>query len=257
MKLSVITINLNNAVGLQKTINSVICQSFTDFEYIIIDGGSNDNSREIISQFSEKINNWVSETDSGIYNAMNKGIIQATGEYCFFLNSGDYLVDANVLESVYKDDPSEEILFGNLYVTKGGKTIGKIYGKQALTFSDIYSNTVKHQAAFIRRSLFEKFGLYNENRNIIADWEFFLKTLGLGNVSYRYFDLFISYFDNDGISNRSKSVTNSEVKLVIQENIPLMMQKDYEYLNKYKRYERVFRNRFSFLLVRAINKFIS
>lgn len=253
-KLSIITINLNAGEALEKTIKTIISQSFADYELIIIDGGSTDGSTGIIEKYESKISYTCSEPDSGIYNAMNKGILKAKGDYCFFLNSGDYLSDTDVLDKIFKADPSEEILFGNLYVTMGGKIIGKIYGKQTLTFSDVYSNVVKHQAAFIRRSLFEKFGLYNENRKIIADWEFFLKTLGLGNVSYRYIDVFISYFDNDGISNRSEFVTRGEVNLVIQENIPYMMQPDYEYLSKYKKYEKLFKNRFSFLFLRALNK---
>jgi len=84
MKLSIITVNLNNAAGLQKTIESVITQTFTDYEYIIIDGGSTDGSVDVIKQHADKITYWVSEPDKGIYNAMNKGILQAKGEYCLF-----------------------------------------------------------------------------------------------------------------------------------------------------------------------------
>ena len=103
-KLSIITVNLNNAAGLQKTIESVINQTFTDYEFIIIDGGSTDSSLEIIKQYANKITYWVSEPDNGIYNGMNKGIGQADGEYCFFLNSGDWMIENNTLyKFLYKD----------------------------------------------------------------------------------------------------------------------------------------------------------
>jgi glycosyltransferase involved in cell wall biosynthesis len=90
-RLSIITINLNNASGLQKTFDSIFSQDFTAIEYIVIDGQSEDGSQELIKQYAGKINYCISEKDTGIYNAMNKGISKATGDYLLFLNSGDYL----------------------------------------------------------------------------------------------------------------------------------------------------------------------
>ena len=101
MKLSIITINLNNASGLEKTIQSVINQTYKDFEFIVIDGASTDGSVEVIKKYSSGINYWVSESDTGIYNAMNKGIRKAQGEYCLFLNSADYLFSPNLISAVY------------------------------------------------------------------------------------------------------------------------------------------------------------
>src|SRR5215213_3812369 len=95
---SIISINLNNAEGLQKTFDSVFNQTFTDFEYIIIDGGSSDGSEEIIKENADKFSYWVSEKDDGIYDAMNKGIAKATGDYLLFLNSGDHLLDSSILQ---------------------------------------------------------------------------------------------------------------------------------------------------------------
>ena len=102
MKLSIITINLNNKNGLSETISSVIAQTFTDYEYIIIDGQSTDGSLEVIKQNANHINQWISENDHGIYNAMNKGLNLAKGEYCLFLNSGDSLYDSDVLQVLYR-----------------------------------------------------------------------------------------------------------------------------------------------------------
>lgn len=96
MKLSIITINYNNREGLRKTIESVVAQTTREFEYIVIDGGSTDGSVDVIKEFSDYIDYWVSEPDKGIYNAMNKGVKVAHGDYCQFLNSGDWLYDSNV-----------------------------------------------------------------------------------------------------------------------------------------------------------------
>ena len=108
MKLSIITINYNNKNGLQKTIDSVISQTFKDFEWIIIDGGSTDGSKELIEKYSQHITYWVSEPDKGIYNAMNKGIKVAKGEYLFFLNSGDYLVQPNTINQIFTQSPNTD-----------------------------------------------------------------------------------------------------------------------------------------------------
>jgi glycosyltransferase involved in cell wall biosynthesis len=252
-KLSVISINLNNASGLEDTIRSILDQSFADFELIVIDGGSTDHSIDVIKKYSFRIKYWISESDNGIYHAMNKGIEKA-GEYCHFLNSGDYLSDGQVFEKVFKVNPCEDVLFGNLYVTMHGKLTGKAYGKEDLSFSDVYAHTIKHQASFIKRSLFDRFGKYNVSRKIVADWEFFIKTVGLGNVSYRYIDLFVSYFDNDGFSNHNAEITKSEREEIIMECIPLMMQPDYEFLLRYRGYESIYQKKISFFLLRLLNK---
>lgn len=99
--ISIITINYNNKVGLKKTIESVIQQDFNSFEFIVIDGGSTDGSYDVIQEYRNYIDYWVSEPDKGIYNAMNKGITIARGEYCNFMNSGDFFYDKNVLSSIF------------------------------------------------------------------------------------------------------------------------------------------------------------
>src|SRR5665648_699382 len=114
MKLSIITINLNNAIGLQKTIESILSQIYTEFELLVIDGGSTEDDILIIKKYAKRIKYWISETDKGIYHAMNKGIKQAHGEYCFFLNSGDYFLNENVLKKVFSNEFNEDVVFGNL-----------------------------------------------------------------------------------------------------------------------------------------------
>jgi len=121
-KLSIITVNLNNAEGLRKTIESVVSQTYTDYEYIIIDGGSTDGCVEIIKQYEDKITYWVSEPDKGIYNAMNKGILKAKGEYCQFLNSGDWLIKESILHDIFSILPIADIIYGNEQTEKGIRT---------------------------------------------------------------------------------------------------------------------------------------
>ena len=99
MKLSIITINRNNAIGLEQTIKSVISLKYSNFEYIVIDGASTDNSIDIIRKYASSITFWISEPDKGIYNAMNKAVDFASGEYIFFLNSGDIFTDGCSLQA--------------------------------------------------------------------------------------------------------------------------------------------------------------
>ena len=162
-KLSIITINYNNAGGLEKTIQSVVSQTFTDYEYIVIDGSSNDGSVDCIKRYSDKISYSVSEKDKGIYNAQNKGIMAAKGMYCLFLNSGDYLFNEKVLEEVFSHKHNEDIIYGDMMIDDGSAEL--IYGKHPsdITFEFLIYTTLWHPVSFIKRELFNRFGLYNED----------------------------------------------------------------------------------------------
>ncbi len=211
MKLSIITINLNNKDGLKKTIESVVNQTFTDYEYIIIDGASTDGSVDVIKELTpslmERVGErlyWISEPDKGIYNAMNKGILQAKGEYCLFLNSGDWLVDENILEKVFDLEVKEDIVYGKLY---GDNT----NYPDKLRFSFMFGWSLPHPASFIKRSLFDLVGLYDESNKIISDWTFFMLAIYSYDCSYRHIPLVISVFNRDGISS------SSNIQLLISE----------------------------------------
>ncbi len=223
-KLSIITINLNNKAGLLKTIISVINQTISDFEYIIIDGGSTDGSVELIEKYTYKITYWVSEPDKGIYNAMNKGIKIASGEYCLFLNSGDWLVDNNVLNDFINAHLEHDIVSGNIQVNENSqkKIIESPYNEN-LDFRVFYEGSLPHQSTFIKRELFNVHGLFNENYRIVADGEFFIKCLLIYNCTYSYFDRVISFFDINGISSKPemKSLADFEKELVFNTTIPV------------------------------------
>jgi glycosyltransferase involved in cell wall biosynthesis len=255
--ISIITINKNNAKGLEKTIKSIIDQTNSNYELIVIDGASTDNSLKIINSYREKINQFVSEQDNGIYHAMNKGIRLAKNEYCFFLNSGDYFANNTVLEKIQKANIVEDIIYGNLIVLKKNKIEGKIIGKSHLSFIDLYlSNVIKHQSSFIKKELLIGNKLYDESLKIVADWEFFLKTIGYGKATYKYIDVDISFFDNDGISNNSEMITRTERELILTKYIPKLILEDYSNFQKYYKYKYAFNNRYSIFIIKILNKLI-
>ena len=176
---------------------SVFAQTFTDYEYIIIDGGSTDGSKELIEKHQNKLVYWVSEKDNGIYDAMNKGINNSSGEYLLFLNSGDYLYDESVLGKVAGIDISDDIIYGNVKWEPGD--FNGIY-PDILTLEHFMQNTIPHQGSFIRKSLFNTIGLYDEQNKIISDWTFFLLALFKFNCSYKHVDVIVTYCNTEGIS---------------------------------------------------------
>lgn len=258
-RLSIVTINVNNAAGLQKTIDSVREQTFNDFEHIIIDGGSTDESASVMARYSQlpllkgRVMS-VSERDSGVYNAQNKGILKATGEYCFFLNSGDYLCSDTVLESVFRRKLSADVVYGNLLVYSGQKLVGRVKGSEGASFLDIYSSTIKHQAAFIKRDLFRKYGLYDESLRIVADWAFFLKTVGLNGASLKYVDVDISCFREGGLSYSDPELCRTERQRVLDQYLPDLIQNDYLLFERYRGIRWIDRSRLGWLLFRMLAK---
>lgn len=214
-KLSIITINFNNCDGLKKTIESVKSQSYKDFEYIIIDGGSNDGSVEIIKEYKSVIDYWVSEPDKGIYNAMNKGVKSAAGKYCLFLNSGDYLYSDKSL-SLFKEDKSNfDIISGYAYYAdiKGNlKKIRKIY--DYISMAELIKESLPHPSTFIKRELLIK-NPYDENFKICSDWKFFLEQLVIKNSSFKVLPGIISVFELGGVSSIMGKLHSQERSIIL------------------------------------------
>lgn len=224
-KLSIITINYNNAKGLAKTIESVTGQRRQDFEYLVIDGGSTDGGQKLLYGNS-RINYCVSEKDNGVYHAMNKGIKAATGEYLLFLNSGDTLYENDVLEKVYPYLNGETgIVYGNsVFVTDDGCRRENM-SPARLTFGHFIHDGLNHQATFIKRSLFFKYFLYNEQYKMYADWEFFIYVLCAGNEPYQHLDVFICNYDFSGFSSNAglRAKYETERQQTFQKYFPLML----------------------------------
>jgi len=234
MKLSIITINRNNTEGLRKTMDSVFNQTFKDFEYIVIDGNSSDGSVELIEKFknSSSIDGflWFSEPDSGIYNAMNKGIGMAKGEYIQFLNSGDILAGNNVTEKMLGSLPNNcDIFYGNM-LKPLSKRIHRDRGfaGRIPTMLDFYTGTLNHSSAYIKRNLFDTYGLYDENLKIVSDWKWYLQVIALNDIKPNYVDIDVTIFDMTGISTMNSSLDKEERMQVLSEILPISVLKDYE-----------------------------
>lgn len=220
MKVSVITINYNNKEGLEKTITSTINQTSKDFEFIVIDGASTDGSLEVIKKFTDQISYWISEPDKGIYNAMNKGIEKANGEYCIFMNSGDCFYSKNVIEDFINLSKGSGIVCGDTWMGKLKKAPDEI------TFDTLYNLSICHQSAFIRTSMMKKYR-YDESLRIVADRKFFVQALILENCSYEHINTIIVDYDITGFSAQNRTLSELEYKQVIEQLIPERIRTDY------------------------------
>ena len=320
MKLSIITINYNNAEGLRKTLASVAAQTYPNIEHVIVDGGSTDGSVEVIEAYASGVARiasgcvpqggegscaavegqdstpangaqplatqdttspkatpphkvtWISEPDKGIYNAMNKGIEialgrrivnalnrselvedknkgirMATGEYIEILNSGDILAADDVTERMmaalasYSEQCERStgeaelqqsdlptILYGNMIkVNAQGKVVGKS-GYTEYSLRQFYSSTLNHDCAYIRRDLFEEYGLYDEQLKIVSDWKWYLQAIGLGRVKPEYVDIDVTIFDDGGISETQLDKRYAERRQVLEELLPPAVLWDYD-----------------------------
>lgn len=259
MKLSIITINRNNASGLEETMRSVAIQTIKDFEYIVVDGASTDNSVEVIKKLESVIDHltWVSEPDSGIYNAMNKGVKMATGDYVQILNSADCLASDDVTERMLKaleDNQYPSILYGNMIkcFPDGRQIVDKCFAGQEITMLGMFTGTLNHDPVYIRRDLFEKYGCYDENLKIVSDWKWFLQTIILGGEKPQYVDVDVTLFDMTGISEDalSKERIQKERKAVLEDLIPSALLHDYEcYSNDVYLIRRIRRHPWAYRLV--------
>ena len=222
MKLSIITINYNNCDGLRKTIESVIAQTTRDFEYIVIDGGSTDGSVDVIKEYADYIDYWVSEPDKGIYNAMNKATDMASGKWLLFLNAGDQLVDEKVLAEVAKNDcDNTAILYGDVFYC-----LYKLYKKIPAGTPDELKNGMVfcHQSAFIARKKMAEYR-YDESYRIGADYDFICRCYKSGE-QFKKLDIPISVFELGGAS--SNPVKHMFEQLKIQNKNSLITEEEYE-----------------------------
>ena len=197
MKISIITINYNNAEGLRQTLESIKVQSYKNYELLLIDGNSTDNSIEVIKEYGYK---YVSEPDNGPFDAMNKGIKKATGDYCIFMNSGDSFHNETVLKSFVELQPTKDIYTGIAAEHLNGKIHNWNPAKEEeLSMRFFYRHSLSHQASFIKTSIM-KANLYDTNYKIVSDWLFFVKALLFQNVTYEPLSFFVCNYMDGGIS---------------------------------------------------------
>lgn len=244
-KISIITINYNNADGLKKTVESVVAQNYSDLEYIVIDGGSTDDSLSVIEEHKKNINKWISEKDKGIYNALNKGINIASGDYLLFLNSGDHFYNNNVLIDNAHHINIEDIIAFDIRLSGFG--LDYIFKHpDELQFSYLFEETFAHQSVFIKRSLFDKIGLYDETLKIVSDWKFFICAIVSG-VKYKSVHNVLTSFYFGGLSSTAEGtrIRIIERDLVLKNDFALYY-KDYKLLKEQKRILET--NRFKLLM---------
>lgn len=233
MKLSIITVNLNNRNGLQKTIDSVVSQTFRDFEWIVIDGGSTDGSKELIEHYADHFAYWVSEPDKGIYNAMNKGIKVAKGDYLQFLNSGDILHSNHVFEDVGIEGFTVDVISGLTRRMDNGQNL--IDHEDNLVLQLLWIS-LNHQGTFIKREVFENFQ-YDERFRIVSDWKFWWDSIVFGERSFKRIDTVVADVEVGGVSMNPQfnAIKHSEREGVLKSYFPpLVLQTfcDYGALRK-------------------------
>lgn len=228
MRYSIITVNYNNKEGLRKTIESVVHQTYRDFEFIVIDGGSTDGSIDILKEYDQQINYWVSEKDSGIYNAMNKGIKKAIGDYLNFMNSGDCFYQNDVLETVNSKKSTADMIVGRDYhfdiVSKQGFTAILPPRLSMLTF---VNDTLPHQSTFFKKELFNE-SLYDETLRYAADMKFYLQKICVDQCSVLFIDDIICQREPNGISMINLNKCKEEYKTIVKGFLPAGAIKDYE-----------------------------
>lgn len=286
IKLSIITINYNNAEGLRKTLASVAAQTYPNIEHIIVDGNSTDGSVDVIREYESTLASrlkWLSEPDKGIYNAMNKGIEIALGkrvvnddhtsspfasrlsplaskEYIQILNSGDMLaapdVTAKMVNHLTQFGESIGILYGNMIKEyPNGKRIndtclGREKSKTSSlsikgvewTMYDFIKGTINHDPTYIHRSLYEKYGLYDDSLKIVSDWKWFIQSVVVGGENVHYIPINVTIFDMTGISETNLKFREDERRQELDKMFPKAIMSDYYNfhfpLTQYKRLKK-------------------
>lgn len=200
MKVSIITINYNNADGLRRTIDSIAPHVSSEVEYIVIDGGSTDGSVRVIEQYTKNISHWVSEQDKGVFHAMNKGLAKAKGEYVLFINSGDLIKKGVNFTNVLSYLTREDMIYFDIELVAINSSYINTYPDK-LDFKFFAEQSLPHQASFIKREILLEYGGYNEQMKIGADWAFSVDAVCLKQCSYKHISIHFSTYFLDGISS--------------------------------------------------------
>ncbi len=220
MKFSIITVCYNNRDGLEKTIKSIVSQTYKDYECIVIDGGSKDGTKELLEQYEDQIDFWCSEPDKGIYNAMNKGVTHAHGDYVIFMNSGDIFYNNNILDTIASINTDADIITGNVNRIDNDMPL-RFHHKSM--FEQIYHETINHQGTFIKLALLKKFPYEENDLKIVSDWKFWIDSIIFDNASFYRTDTIVAKQDMTGLS-QNKDVLHEERKKVINEYFPQLLQ---------------------------------
>lgn len=252
MKLSIITINYNDLTGLKNTVDSVMNQTWRGYEHIIIDGGSTDGSETYIEQNAQHFSYWVSERDKGIYNAMNKGIAKANGEYLLMLNAGDLLHNNEVLSKVFdKTNYDQDIIYGDVDRESKGIVFTESIFPDKLTFSFLRNGMISHQAAFFKRKLHDIVGLYDETIKYGADWHFIIRSVCKYNATYLHLNFKMAICSADGLTSSSK-----EFESMAAERIGVFKNEFPAFIDDYLLYDKLEKKKISNRLSSFFSQFV-
>lgn len=217
MKLSIITINFNDVNGLLKTIKSILAQSWKNFEWIVIDGGSTDGSREVIEQYKKYFSFWCSEPDKGIYNALNKGISHANGEYVSCMNAGDCFYEPDTLKTVFKEEHHEDIVYGDwLQVYPNEEFV--MHEPYPIDFHVFRHQNICHQAMFVKAIHLKQKG-FDESYKLLADYARWTEML-LDKCSVAFVDCVVCRYNMGGVSSSNFDLAYAESQRIEKELVP-------------------------------------
>lgn len=232
MKYSIITVNFNNKEGLRKTIESVIHQTFQDFEFIVIDGGSTDGSADVLKEYDAQINYWVSEPDGGIYQGMNKGILKSKGEYLNFMNSGDCFYATDILEKVSAYNSDADFIVGKDYHYNSETQQGHAsIQPPRTTMIHFFVATLDHQSSFIKRELFND-SLYDESHRLVSDWIFFTEKIVKEQKKVQFIPDIVCRREEGGLSEQQWEKNREEINHYLHQILPYGVYVDYATLAK-------------------------
>lgn len=219
---SIVTVCYNNIEGLRKTMDSVFIQDYKDYEYIVIDGGSQDGTKELLTEYSDKIAFWCSEPDGGVYPAMNKAIGHCNGRYLLYLNSGDIFHDNHVLTEVSKIKKDVDFIIGlNVRMDNGHVS----HAHKHDIFMQLYTDNLSHQAVFIKKDVMETHK-YSDEYKLISDYVLWTQCIILENASYYQTDIVVSDEDMTGLSVFSLDKLKMELKTFRDSVYPHLVQKE-------------------------------
>ena len=232
MKYSIITVNYNNKEGLHKTIESVIHQTYRDFEFIVIDGGSTDGSVEVLKEYDTQIDYWISEPDGGIYQGMNKGIKKATGDYLNFMNSGDCFFASDILEKVSHYNSHADFIVGKdfHYDNKNQQGHASIQPPRT-TMIHFFVATLDHQSSFIKRELF-KDSLYDESHRLVSDWIFYTEKIVKEQKQVQFIPDIVCRREEGGLSEQQWGKNRKEIDQYLHQFLFPGIYEDYATLAK-------------------------
>lgn len=205
VKFTIITVCLNAEKLIERTIKSVLSQTYNNIEFIVIDGGSVDSTCDIIAEYQSGINNYARQDGEGIYNAMNQGVGLATGNYIHFLNAGDTFYTNKTITEISKEITSSgllDIVYGD-FIKKSGSKEEIVRNPDELTLESLRNGMVCHQALFANKELFANNGLFDERYSIVADYEWLVRNVATNQLKSMHIKQPVVHWDTGGISSTS------------------------------------------------------